>query len=183
MSPKHPKRAEVWPGYVMVGEVTSPFGIDGSLRVFPTTDFPDRLLSLPEVTIDRLGGSRSIVSSRLAPPMAIIKVEGIQTREDAEGLRGALLMVREADLPTLGQNEYYWHQLVGLSVVEMGTERVLGRLEHIVRTGAGHDVFEVVREGKKPLLIPALKTVVQSVDLDGGRMIVKLLPGLEDIVE
>jgi 16S rRNA processing protein RimM len=86
-------------------------------------------------------------------------------------------------LPSLPQDEYYWHQLVGLTVVENHTARVLGELAHVLRTGAGHDVFEVARPGKKPLLIPALKAVVKVVDLDGRQMIVELLPGLEDIAD
>lgn len=173
----------VWPGYVMVGEVTSPFGTDGAVRVYPTTDFPERLTSLSEVTVDVLSGTREIVESRLAPPMAVMKFVGFTTREQAETLRGAVLMVPEQDLPSLPQDEYYWHQLVGLTVVELGTERVLGRLTHVLRTGAGHDVFEVERSGKKPLLIPSLKSVIKSVDLTQQQMKVELLPGLEDMVD
>ncbi len=167
----------------MVGKVTAPFGIDGSVRVFPTTDFPERLLSLKEVAVDALGGVRPVVKSRLTPPTAIMQLDGFTSREQAELLRGALLMVPEDALPELPCDEYYWHQLVGLTVVEEGSNRVLGRLAHVLRTGAGHDVFEVERTGKKPLLIPSLKSLVKGVDLSAGRMIVELLPGLEDIVE
>lgn len=178
------KELRIWPGYIMVGEVTAPFGIDGSLRVFITTDFPQRLLELSHVAVDLLGETRAVVHSRLVPPsLAVMKLAGIVTREQAERLRGALLMVPTTGLPKLSPNEYYWHQLVGLTVVEEDTGRVLGELIHVLRTGAGHDVFEVERDGKKPLLIPALKAVVRQVDLDEGRMTVHLLPGLEEIVE
>lgn len=166
----------------MVGEVTAPFGIDGSVRVFPTTDFPERLTQLQAVAVDRLQGVREVVSCRLAPPLAVMRLQGFMTREQAETLRGAYLMVPEAELPSLPEGEYYWHQLVGLTVTEAGTGRPLGRLQHVLRTGA-HDVFEVARPGKKALLIPALKSVVKEVDLPGGRMVVELLPGLEEIVE
>ncbi|NMP24607.1 ribosome maturation factor RimM [Sulfobacillus harzensis] len=177
------RTADVWPGHVMIGQVTSPFGIDGSVKVFPTTDFPERLLGLKQVTVDVLGGSRPVLTSRLQPPMAVIHIAGINTREEAEALRGAILMVPETDLPKLPQDEYYWHQLVGMEVREDSTNRFLGRLSHVLRTGAGHDVFEVEREGKKPLLIPALKTVVKHVDILEREMRVDLLPGLEDISE
>jgi 16S rRNA processing protein RimM len=177
------KTDDVWPGYVLVGEVTAPFGIDGSVRVFPTTDFPERLISLKEVAVDLVRGTREVAESRLSPPMAVMRLEGYTTREQAETLRGARLMVPESELPSLPKDEYYWHQLVGLTVVENHTARVLGQLAHVLRTGAGHDVFEVARPGKKPLLIPALKTVVKAVDLDAQQMVVELLPGLEDIVD
>lgn len=177
------KQGEVWPGYVMIGQVTSPFGIDGSVKVYPTTDFPERLLGLKQVTVDCLGGSRPVLQSRLHPPMAVIQLAGITTREEAEALRGARLMVPEEDLPKLPSDEYYWHQLVGMAVVEDGTGRLLGQLAHVLRTGAGHDVFEVEREGKKSLLIPALKSVIRAVDIDSRTMTVELLPGLEEITE
>lgn len=167
----------------MVGEVTAPFGIDGSVRVYPTTDFPDRLTRLKTVAVDRLGEARNVVESRVAPPVAVMKLQGYHTREQAETLRGARLMVPEGELPSLPQNEYYWHQLVGLTVIEEGTTRILGRLAHVLRTGAGHDVFEVERPHKKPLLIPALKSVVKLVDLEQQQMVVALLPGLEEIVD
>ncbi|MCY0877960.1 MAG: ribosome maturation factor RimM [Firmicutes bacterium] len=181
MSPR--KQPEVWPGHILVGEVTAPFGIDGSLRVLPTTDFPERFVRLREVTVDRLGGVRAVEQARLALPMAVIKLKGVDTRTAAEALRGALLMVPEAALPPLPEGEYYWHQLVGLTVEEVGTGRVLGRIAHVLRTGAPHDVFEVDRPGRKPLLIPALKSVVREVDLGRGVMSVVLLPGLEDVSE
>ncbi len=167
----------------MVGEVTSPFGIDGSIRVFPTTDFPERLVRLQKVAVDRLGEERAVVASRLAPPVAVMKLAGFMTRDQAETLRGAILMVAEEHLPELPEGDYYWHQLVGLRVVESGTDRFLGPLTHVLRTGAGHDVFEVERAGKKPLLIPSLKSIVKQVDLSQGRMVVELPPGLEDVAD
>ena len=177
------RKREVWPGYVMIGEITSPFGIDGSVRVYPTTDFPERLLGLKAVAVDLLGELRPVLKSRLQPPMAVIQLAGIFTREQAEALRGAILMVAEKDLPNLGQDEYYWHQLLGIDVREEGSDRHLGKLHQVLRTGAGHDVFEVERDGKKPLLIPALKSIVKFVDLKARVMTVELLPGLEDITE
>jgi 16S rRNA processing protein RimM len=92
-------------------------------------------------------------------------------------------MVPASELPKLAPDEYYWHQLLGLTVVEAESGRILGELVHVLRTGASHDVFEVERSGKKPLLIPALKSVVLEVDLDRARMVVRLLPGLEEIGE
>lgn len=178
-----PRRKTIWPDYVMVGEVTAPFGMDGSVRVFPTTDFPERLLTLKEVAVDVLGSTRQVVQSRLAPPMAVMRLAGYNTREEAERLRGALLMVPERELPKLPQDEYYWHQLVGLTVQEQGTDRVLGRVAHVLRTGATHDVLEVERPEKKPLLIPALKSIVRQVDLGARIMTVTLPPGLEELVD
>lgn len=174
------RRPTVWPGHVMVGEITAPHGIDGSVRVYPTTDFPERFLSLTSVIVDKLGGETRIQDVRRRAQMMVVRFDGVSSRESAERLRGALLMVPESSLPALDKDEFYWHELVGLTVEEAGTGRILGTIGKVMRTGAAHDVFEVERANQKPILIPALKSIVKNVDLSQKRMQVDLLPGLEE---
>lgn len=173
-------KAQIWPGYVQVGEVTAPHGIHGEFRVLPMTDFPDRLRARKHITVQKLGKAVAVLSVRDHQGMMIMQVEGITTRDGAEKVRGSRLLVPESDLPELGEGSYYWHQLVGLNVVEADTGRALGELSHVIRTGGAQDVFEVRRPDGKPLLIPALRSVVRTIDFDAQQMVVDLLPGLED---
>jgi 16S rRNA processing protein RimM len=167
----------------MVGQIVSAHGLDGTLKILPTTDFPERWGRWRELTVDRLGQARAVVHCRVQADAILLKLEGIVTRDDALALRGGLVMVPESALPPLAEGTYYWYQLIGLTVKEQGSERVLGQVVHILRTGAAHDVLEICRPGRKNLLIPALKSVVQGVDLQAGIMWVTLLPGLEDAAE
>lgn len=167
--------------FVEVGAVTAPHGIDGSMRVYPTTDFPERLQTLQQVRVDRLDSERAVVGVRPHGMLMIVKLAGVTTREAAEALRGAKLLVPVDALPALPAGEFYWHELVGMTVTEWGSGRILGQLDRVIRTGARQDVFEVGRPGKPPLLIPALKSVVRRVDTAARVMEVELIPGLEEL--
>ncbi len=174
-------RSHVWENYVSVGEVTSPHGIHGELRVYPTTDFPDRLLARTTVWVDGLEGPQEIMSVKPRPPLVIMQLRSVATREQAEMLRGASLYVPIDSLPALGEGEYYWFELEGLEVRDASSKAPIGILSNIIRAGGNQDVFEVAREGMPPLLVPALRSVVSRVDLPHNVMEVNLPPGLEDL--
>lgn len=169
-----------WSDFVAVGEITAPHGIQGAFRVYPTTDFPKRLLRRKTVWVGSLSGPQKVIMAQSHPPLVILKLEQISTREEAETLRGEILYVPKKSLPPLGSQEYYWFQLQGLRVQDHGTQEIIGTIDKIIRTGANHDVFEVIRPGKPGLLIPALKSVVLEVRLEEGIMVVQLPEGLDD---
>ncbi|PSR36662.1 MAG: 16S rRNA processing protein RimM [Sulfobacillus thermosulfidooxidans] len=174
-------RSRKWDDFVSVGEVTAPHGIHGELRVYPTTDFPERLLSRKTVWIDGLIGPQDVVRVTPRPPLVIMQLRTVATREQAELLRGAGLYVPIDSLPTLGNQEYYWFQLEGLEVRDYHNHTRIGVIQQVIRTGGNQDVFEVARDEGAPLLVPALKSVVKRVDLDMGIMEVDVPAGLEDL--
>jgi len=96
--------------------------------------------------------------------------------ESAAVLRNQLVYVRADDRPALPEGEYYLHQLLGLQVIsEEG--QVLGKLVQILETGA-NDVYIVRPETGAEVLLPAIPDVIKRVELDAGRMVIHLLPGL-----
>lgn len=110
------------------------------------------------------------VGKRLA-----VKLEAVDTPEGARKLVGYSVMVDAGRLPPLPDGQYYHYQIVGLDVVDtQGTS--LGRIEEILEAG-GNDVYIVRAEGKE-ILIPATDNVILQVNLDAGRMVVELPPGL-----
>jgi len=78
------------------------------------------------------------------------------------------------------KDEYFWHELIGLRVY-LASGRYLGTVEDVLPT-AGNDIY-VVREGKEEFLIPAVREVVQRIDLEGGKMILSEMEGLLDLNE
>ncbi|MHB1953085.1 MAG: ribosome maturation factor RimM [Sulfobacillus sp.] len=166
--------------YVKVGEVVGAHGIDGTIKIYPTTDFIDRLLHRHEIWLEEQTVPHKVREARIHQNTVLMRLEGVVTREQALLLRGQRLWIPIQSLPPLPDGEYYWHQLVGMTVVERQTGRELGTLQQVVRTGSHHDLFQVERKEAKPLLIPALRSVVQQVDLVKGVMEVDLPLGLED---
>ena len=169
--------------WIRLGKITAPQGIRGEVRVLPDTDFPERFaerqvyLYLPET--DVLRGPLEVRLSHCKPRMLVLSVEGVNTREEAEELRGAIIQVPAESLPELPEGQYYHHQLVGLRV--MTTDgRKLGVLQDVLPTG-GNDVY-VVRstDTEHEWLIPAIREVVREIDLEQGIMSIQPLPGLLD---
>lgn len=168
-------------GHTQVGEIVGAHGVDGTLKVYPTTDFPERLTKRKDIWVGNRNQASQVVHAQIHRNVILLQLDGIVNRDQAEALRGQILSVPTKELPRLPDGEYYWYQLVGLEVREWETGRVLGTLSQVLRSGGHHDLFEVDRSPSKPLLIPALKHIVRSVDLGGGLMEVILPDGLEDI--
>lgn len=101
----------------------------------------------------------------------IAKFVGIDDRDQAVSLLDLEIYVPASDLPELPASEFYWHQLIGLKVVDT-TQRPLGKIERMMETGA-NDVFIVKAEDKKEHLIPYIKDqVVKQVDLESATIVV-----------
>jgi 16S rRNA processing protein RimM len=159
---------------VVVGRVVRPFGIRGELKVALETDFPDVLRQRRELIITRdglSGSSASVESVRIHQGAALVKLSGVNTRSDAEGLRGALLAVREEERPDLEEGSFWLDDIIGLEAVfEDG--RSIGVITEVL-TGRANDVWVA---GKA--LIPAVKEFIVRVDLEGRRVVVRDVEGL-----
>jgi len=117
----------------------------------------------------------TVKSCRAHKDVSIVSLHGVEGIEEAEKFVGAAVYVAKDELEDLAPDEFYWHQLIGLTVkTEEGI--FLGRLEEIFPTGS-NDVF-VVRKNGQEILLPATDEVVVQVDLEKKIMIVRPLEGM-----
>lgn len=156
-----------------VGVIVAPQGVNGQVRMQCWTQFPEHLTDLDSAYLDDEPEPRRIHTIRLQGNLAILTVEGVTTRDDAEQLRGAVVRIPLEEAAPLAEDEYYHFQLIGLHVFDE-SGRSLGWLAEIIETGA-HDVYVVRNESGREELFPALKNVVLDIDLDQGRMVVRPL--------
>lgn len=163
---------------IAIGRVVRPHGIDGTLKVVPVTDFPQHFERIEEVFLVKDKTARTMVQdARFHKGHVLLKLDLCCNRSDAEAWIGAEVAIRERDLWPLEEGAYYHFQIEGLAVFTEAGE-CLGRVSGIIQTGS-NDVY-VVREGPREYLIPAIKEVIKSIDLEKGRIIVHLLEGLID---
>lgn len=101
----------------------------------------------------------------------VARLEGVNTRNQAEALIGSKILVDEADLPELEEGEFYWQQLIGLQVVSTQGDD-LGRISSMLETGANDVIVIGGQSGNPDVLIPYVKQVVVDVDLAAGTMTV-----------
>ncbi|SDN85171.1 16S rRNA processing protein RimM [Halomonas shengliensis] len=165
--------------HVVLGTLTSPYGVKGWLRVYSYTSPMEGILDYP-VWVVRQGERlerRRLLQGRRHGKGLVAQVEGCDTREAAEALAGAEILLAKAELPELTGDDFYWHELEGLRVVTRDGQ-VLGRIDHLFETGA-NDVM-VVKGSLEPeaidareRLLPFLpEEVILEVDLAEGVMTV-----------
>lgn len=168
--------------YLRVGVVASAHGLKGELNVYPTTDEPARFEDLDEVILVHKGSRRTlpVENVRYFKNMVILKLGGIDSRNDSEVLHGAELMIpREKAIP-LADGEYFIGDLVGLEVWTDEGEK-FGVLSDVLQTGA-NDVYVVKSDtDHRDHLFPVTEECVKEVDPEAGRITVHILPGLLDL--
>ena len=157
-------------GRIVIGRVGAAHGIHGDLRIIPLTDFPERFSALREVMV----GDELLHVAHVKPQGKnfLMRFREYTVREDAQRLTGRLLTVARAEAAPLDEGEYYVFDIVGLTVYDE-EDNELGSVENVLRTGS-NDVYAVRSEDGREILISALRAVVQSIDLPGGRMTVRL---------
>ncbi|MGV8980277.1 ribosome maturation factor RimM [Clostridium sp.] len=153
--------------FMTVGQIGKTHGLKGEVKVFSLTDTLERFKELKSVYID--GEIRKIEGCKLQSDRAILKIEGIDTIEQAELYRNKYLMVSREDAIKLPVGSYYVADLIDCTVFEEGGEE-LGKVFDVLST-PGNDVYWV--KGKKEVLIPVLKDIVVSIDTDKRVIIIK----------
>jgi 16S rRNA processing protein RimM len=163
-----------------VARVLRPHGCRGEMRLLPLTDFPERFSGMKRVTVQKGDEYRemAVEGVRWHQKVVLMKLAGVDDPVAARTFQGAHLVVDRSGTVPLPADNYYVFDLIGLTVFS-GEGRELGKISDVMRTGA-NDVYVVDRPGRRPLLIPALKRVVRTVDVAGGRMVVDLPEGLEE---
>lgn len=164
----------VEPEYIAIGRIVAPHGVRGEVKVRLETS-AERLAQLRVVY---LGGEHAyfeVSRARAQGQQALLHLSGLKNRDAAEAWRGAYVYVRLEDSPPLEENEYYHYQLTGLNVQTLEGER-LGQITEVLATGA-NDVY-VVQGDHGEILLPAIKQVILSVDLEAGTMLVQVPEGL-----
>ena len=160
---------------VVVGLITKAHGLQGEVAVQSRSDNPGRWI-VGSVVFDEDGRSFTVASARGSGARLLVRFDEIDDRTAAEHLRGTLLVVPRSWLPDLPDGEYWPHQLQACTVVTT-SGRELGRLRDVIASPA-HDLWSVVDDAGVETLVPAIREVVDGVDIEAGRIVVRDVPGL-----
>jgi 16S rRNA processing protein RimM len=160
-----------------IGVIAAAHGIKGEVKVTPFTNTPEYYERARMVILETPRGlaAFSVARIRTAGGHWIVALEGVEQRDGAEALQGALVLLEDSELRPLAPGEYFQHDLIGCTVETLGGE-VVGRVEEIMETGA-NDVLVVSRGGEQ-VMIPMVQTVVKAVDITAKRVSIDPLPGL-----
>ncbi|MEN8839699.1 MAG: ribosome maturation factor RimM [Octadecabacter sp.] len=162
---------------IIVGTISGSFGVHGDVRLKSFCADPEALADYTPLT--RADGTEimTIVIKGQTKGALIAVVDGITTKEEADGLRGMDLYARRDQLPSLPDDEFYHTDLVGLMAFDTGGEK-LGRIK-AVQTNGAEDLLEIISPtDKDTVLVPFTKAIVPTVDLAAGRLVIDPPGGL-----
>lgn len=171
---------EKLPGWVSIGYINGAHGIRGEVRILPLSDNPQRLELLDEVFVVSPNKKRQIYqieSTRVHQRFILLKFKDVDTRNDAEALKGFSIEIKQDTCLELPADQYYHFELIGLRV-ESTRNEYIGTITRILEMPA-NDVY-IVCNGEREYLIPAIKDVIKHIDKEKKIMFIEVLEGLLD---
>ncbi len=179
-----PRPAGAGPLRLVVGRIGRAHGIKGEVTVEVRTDDPERRFAPGSVLLTDPAhvGPLTVAAGRVHSGRLLLSFEGVRDRNAAEALRGTLLLVEvDADERLEDPDEFYDHQLVGLTAVQADGVEV-GRVSQVLHLPA-QDVLVVKDAHGRESLVPFVAEIVPEVDLDAGRVVLNPPPGLLNLQE
>lgn len=178
MAPSFTAGVKYMEDLLKVGVITTTHGVRGEVKVFPTTDGPERFLELEYVLLDTGKELHRLEISRVKffKNLAILKFEGVDNINDIEKYKGCSLWIPRQEGQELGEDEYYIADLLGMRVLlEDGSE--FGILKNVLETGA-NDVYIIDSKEHGEVLLPAIHECILDVNLKSNTMTIHLMKGL-----
>ncbi len=161
---------------VLMGHIAGVYGVKGWLKIHSHTAPRDNILNYNPWLLSFEGGAweaREVLAGRRQGKGIVARIAGVDDRDQARLLIGTQIAIKRDQLAPLPEGEYYWHELIGLKVVNL-QDIELGCVDHLFETGA-NDVLVV--KGERERLIPyAVGPIVKDIDLAAGCMRVDWQP-------
>jgi 16S rRNA processing protein RimM len=159
----------VRPDLILVGRVAGAFGVKGEVRISAYTADPMALVGYRDLKRENGAPGLTLTGARPAKGGVIARATEIESREQAEALRGLKLYIARGVLPEPEEDEFYVADLVGLAVETPGGEP-LGRVKSVQDFGAG-DLLEVQPETGASWYLPFTRDAVPEVRIADGKVI------------
>ncbi len=154
--------------FIEAGEIVNTHGVRGEMKVLPWGDGPEFLTEFSRVRLN--GKTYNVEVCRIQKNCNLMKLEGIETMEEAQAMRGKVVEIFREDV---SDDVIFGAELVGVEVYEEGV--CLGKITEVLDY-PGNQVYVV--QGKYAYMIPAVRQFVLDTNLDENRMEVKLIEGM-----
>ena len=165
--------------YLEAGKIVNTHGLRGEVKIVPWTDSPETFEDIEYVYIkNKTGEIRLDISGlKYQKNNIIVKLKQIDSIEEAEKFKNKTVYVEREMLGELPEGVYYIADLIGCEVSD--ESGVIGKLYDVFSTGS-NDVYDIKREGKRNLLVPIIDGVLQNVDIENKKILIKVPEGLEE---
>lgn len=160
------------PVYLTIGKLRRPHGVKGEMVMEMITDFPNRIKAGIQIFIGEKKKEYKLISIRPNGELFLISIEGFSDCDAVSVFRNKWVSVLASTIGPLPEGLFYHREVIGMQVAdEQGN--LIGTVKEILVTGA-NDVYVVEAPDSSEILLPAIKSVILSMDRDAHRMIVRL---------
>lgn len=165
--------------FLETAKIVATHGVRGEVRCQYFCDSAEFLCEFDELYLDKKG-EKPVEIMRAYPHknVVIMKIDGIDTVEDAQKLIGKTLYMNRDDVE-LDEDVYFIQDIIGLVVKDIDSGEVYGKISEVYQNGAT-DVYSIKKENGAELMFPYIDEVVKKIDIEAGEMLIKPLEGLFD---
>lgn len=168
--------------YFEVGTIVNTHGIKGEVKVAVVTDFAKQRFQSGKIVYLQNNQTSpekvTLKTVRTFKQFYLLSFNEYSDLTAVEHLKQVKILIDENQQGPLAQGDYYYHQIIGLQVIDQ-QQQSLGKIKEILSPGA-NDVWVVERSGKADLLLPAIHDVIKKIDIEQHKVEVELLDGLDD---
>ena len=164
-----------------VGKIVNTHGLRGEVKVVPWTDYREVFEDIDFVYVKKKSEYErlDVKGIKYQKNNLIVRFSQIADINMAEKYKNQVIYAERKILGELPEGMYYIADLIGLDIVTEDGEKI-GTVSDVFNTGS-NDIYEVKREGKKNLLLPVIDDVVLNINVEGGKITVRMMDGLEDL--
>lgn len=161
---------------IKIGKIVKAVGTKGEVKIYNYSDKLDNYKEGNSIIVER--ESKTIERSRIQKNMIIVKLKGVDTRNEAEDLKEKNVYIRESELKELPKDTYYLKDLIGLDIVDQDDNKKIGKLNNIIQNSS-QDIYEILCNNDKVVLVPAVKEFVKEIDFEKRSIFIKFLEGMK----
>lgn len=166
--------------YLECGRIINKRGIAGELKLECYCDAPSSLFGIKKLYGDDKGEKVfNVISVKEYKGFVYVKLEGVNSAELADAMRGVILYAERDDL-NIDENSYFIADLIGLDVCDADSGKTYGKIKDVINHGAS-DIY-VISDGNNEYMLPAVSDMIVEIDLD-SKVLIRPIPGIFDEAE
>lgn len=164
--------------YLCIGKIAGARGVNGEIKINPYTDYPEAFLDIKNMFLDINETPLEFFDVKIHKLQVLMKIKGINTKNDALTLQGKLIYAPKNDIP-IDKDSYFIEDLKECIIEDAKNHKTYGVLKDIFNRGAS-DIYQILGFNNREYLLPIIDGTIEKIDLDKNKILINPLKGVFD---